>query len=228
MKNTWYEFQKMKVNETINPLGSIHFGYGYLLAFALLISLQCAPKDGSPQSIAKDGSPQSIAIDGSAQTSILSSLHVGLPLDSAKILTEGAGWVCDTFPKNPAGPSSLLFLKVHIPNVDIPFVAVLNFKSGKLFSFFLNEDSTLVVAQNPLPARSLDKYRHFESVLERIFGHPSHSGTNIIPSSQTGLPTDTTYGTMWITPSTKGTSTLQYDELYDRLTFVTFGYRTMK
>jgi hypothetical protein len=33
---------------------------------------------------------------------------------------------------------------------------------------------------------------------------------------------------MWITPSTKGTSTIQYDVLYDRLTFVTFGYGAMK
>ncbi len=181
--------------------------------------VQCTPKNESPQSITKDGS---------MQTAILTSLHVGLTSDSAIILTEAAGWVCDTFPKNPAGSSSLLFHKVHIPNVDIPFVAILNFKSGKLFSFLLNEDSALVVAPNPPPARSLNKYRHFESILETIFGHPRYAGTNIIPSSQTSLPTDTTYSTMWISPSTKGTSTVQYDELYDRITFVTFEYGMKK
>lgn len=123
-------------NEAINPSESIHFVYGFLLAFAFLISIQCTPKDGSPKSTSNHVPSQTTPKDGSPQTSILTSLHVGLPLDSAKILTQGAGWICDTFPQKPAGPSSLLFLKVHIPNVDIPFEAVLNFKGGKLFSFF--------------------------------------------------------------------------------------------
>jgi len=158
----------------------------------------------------------------SFQTSILSSLHPGIPWDSAKALTDEAGWVCDTPLTYSPETKSLLFSYVRIPNVDDTFEALLNFKSGKLEGFSLRDVSVIFSDPNAPSAHTLKKYNQFQTLLQSLYGHPSSSQTKVKPLIHSGNHVDTTFIMTWFNAPTKSVYTFQYDALIDGLSFVVF------
>ncbi len=203
MKSSWYKFQPIS-NETSNLIGNILFANRFLLLLVPFLLMQCTSEKAS------------------IQTSILSGLHVGLPWDSAKVLTDSAGWVCDTPLTYSPESTTLLFNYIRIPNVDDTFQPLLNFKGGKLEIFSLRDISIIFSDPDSPHTHSKKKYKQFETVLESLFGHPSTSRTKIHTLAHDETHLDTTFIRTWVNAQTPSVRTFQYDALYDGLSFAAF------
>ena len=102
-------------------------GPKYLLCatFAVLILAQC---DAKP------------AITG---PNLISKLHLGLPEDSAVLITSQAGWHGTPISSSP-GSSALIFPVVQFPNVRDPLSATLSFQAKHLARLTIIESSALM------------------------------------------------------------------------------------
>ena len=145
-----------------------------------------------------------------------------MPWDSAKALTDDAGWVLRHPLTYSPESTSLLFNYIRIPNVDDTFQALLNFKGGKLEVFSLTDISDIFSDPDSPPTHTLKKYKQFETILQSLYGNPSISHTKINPLIHSRDRVDTTTIMTWVNPLTKHISTFQYDALLDGISFAEF------
>jgi hypothetical protein len=172
---------------------------------ASLLGLHCTSKEQSPAS------------------DILKSLHIGLSLDSAKILTEESGWTCDTPTTNPQPPTPLNFRNIHLPEIEGSFSMLLIFRNERLATIGIVESSDLLSHPNSLPAHNIQVYKQMVTMFQSMyFGNKSSSASNIDPLIHIGNHIDTTFSTTWTDTTMNRYYFVQYDALYGRLTFTAF------
>jgi hypothetical protein len=173
-----------------------------ILACISLLSVQCSSKKDSPKEVAPLG------------------LRLGVSLDSAKILTTGAGWHCvkDTVTtsdyirvngKIVLAPRELLtFNSLRFPNMKCSFDEVLVFSNNALdiisTIFHPDQDIKKPMADS-LPTHTFQDYKQFVGVMESVYGTPSDSGFYLPGSIQKDVVTkDTLFYTHWGHPVNRG------------------------
>ncbi len=155
-------------------------------------------------------------INTSDPNNILSWLHPGLPLDSAKSLTKDVGWVCDS-EMSYAELISLQFRAAHLAKIDNSFVALLQFRRGRLAGFTLNENPTSFSNPSSRSTHYLKDYTQLVAVLQSIYGRPHNSGMTTTPLLNSPDRVDSVYLTTWLDESNY--YSVQYNESNSDLKF---------
>jgi len=138
---------------------------------------------------------------------ILFRLHIGLSLDSAKWFHAHGGWQDIVILAHNSDSASVLYRNIRIPSIKTPFIATLNFKNRRLFSFSLVDQATMLTMPNPLHKYERQDYHQLVKALEAIHGRPTFSG--VTPIHSMGR-IDSTFQTSWA----KGVSfySVQFDQ----------------
>jgi hypothetical protein len=125
-------------------------------------------------------------------------LQLGISIDSAKKITQQAGWLCtqDTVkaPMYVKDNGKLILAKMEVLGFD--YIHIPNFKQGLFGELIFRRDTLLELGFSVLPdnglMNSFQEYKQFAEMMETDFGTPSRSWTDI------QLPVnDTTYFTEW-------------------------------
>jgi hypothetical protein len=164
--------------------------YFTVIIFAALFGVHCTSKEQTPR------------------TSLPFNLPLGISIDSAKKITQQAGWHCfqDTV-KAPMymkdnGKISLAKMEllgydnIHIPNFKQSLMAGLVFRRDSLrqMGFEVLSDTGVIKdsGTSTLKMNTLKEYKEFVEMIETDYGTPSRSRADLL------LPVgDTTYFTEW-------------------------------
>ena len=179
---------------------SKRFQYFALIICACLIVVQCASKKEA------------------AQEAVLPNLQIGISFDSAKKLTENAGWICDTTTKSASGLTTLFFRKIRIRNINSSLGASMQFEKGILLHFELHENPYLTFSSPP--THTVTDYKQLVVAIETGYGTPSHVDTAIHSLPQERNRIDTSLFTTWIDSTKSKLYTVQYSTLHGDLSFV--------